>query len=67
MEDTRLKGKLDKVGKDLTAKELVKITGLDIHKVFDLDLNFVKRTLYTHHVEKAYELKKAQMRAAQNR
>lgn len=67
VDDETLRKKVEGVGKDITLKVLVELTGLNAHEVFDLDINFVRRTLYAHHAAKAYELKRAQMRAAANK
>lgn len=63
VEDHNLKEKANKVGKDLTAQLLCDILKVSILDLMDINLTFVRRQLYSYHVQQAYKLRKEQLRA----
>lgn len=67
VEVAHLKDQVSKAGKDLTVQLLCKMLNITYEGAMDLNLSFARKQIYSHHVQKAHELKRAELLALQQK
>ena len=65
--DSFLSEKISQVGKERLAADLCKRLNLSINELHEMDLGWLWRHIYAMHVEKAFQLKRSQVKQSLNK